>query len=116
MLPEPKIAPGPLARYQKGKLLLRGLNGAVPGADYPGMQDSSYKSEKWHSPELKCRNCKQHGLRRERKNGFFQMYFFPRLGYFPWECVFCRRISLYRRRFPAAMAEPVETSDSQLSY
>jgi hypothetical protein len=46
-----------------------------------------------------CRHCgKRNGLRRENRAGFFQLHIFPSLGLYPWECIFCRKVRLYRGR------------------
>ena len=35
-------------------------------------------------------------MRRVNRKGFFQYRVLSRLGYFPWECVFCREPQFFR--------------------
>jgi hypothetical protein len=45
-----------------------------------------------------CKNCgAQDALRRQHRRGFFQRRLFPIFGLFPWECVLCRKVKLYRQ-------------------
>jgi hypothetical protein len=44
-----------------------------------------------------CRCCQSaDALRREPRSGFLQKSVFPLLGLYPWECVICRKVRLYR--------------------
>jgi hypothetical protein len=48
-----------------------------------------------------CRKCGSKALRRENRAGFLQMKVFPIFGLYPWECIMCRKVKLYRKHFPA---------------
>ena len=37
-------------------------------------------------------------MRRVKREGFWQVKFWPRFGMFPWECAQCRRTTLFRCR------------------
>jgi hypothetical protein len=46
-----------------------------------------------------CRNCGARDvLRRHHRRGFFQRRIFPIFGLFPWECMLCRKVKLYRQK------------------
>lgn len=48
-----------------------------------------------------CRKCgTANWLRREERRGFLQLKVFPRFGLYPWECMECRGVRLYRKQFP----------------
>jgi hypothetical protein len=49
-----------------------------------------------------CRKCGCDALRREPRNGFLQMKVYPMFGLYPWECMMCRNVLLYRKQFPAS--------------
>jgi hypothetical protein len=38
-----------------------------------------------------CSHCESHEFRRLNRMGFFEKNVLARFGYFPWECVLCRR-------------------------
>ena len=42
-----------------------------------------------------CKICKRNVTRRVNRQGFLQRVIFYKLGYAPWECVFCRKPFLY---------------------
>ena len=42
-----------------------------------------------------CFHCKSPVMRRLNRVGFFQRVFLPWFGFYPWECVMCRRRSFY---------------------
>jgi hypothetical protein len=44
-----------------------------------------------------CRECGATTLRREDRRGFLQLKIFPLFGLYPWECVMCRKVRIYRR-------------------
>ena len=37
-------------------------------------------------------------MRRNLRQGFLQKNFFPVFGLYPWECVLCRKVHLFRYR------------------
>ena len=49
----------------------------------------------------KCPGCKHIELRRYRRKGLLQEKILSRLGFYPWECVQCRRVFLFQQRSPA---------------
>jgi hypothetical protein len=46
--------------------------------------------------EKNCHHCGAAVLRRVNRNGYLQNIVFPYFGYFPWECVMCRRLRFIR--------------------
>jgi hypothetical protein len=40
----------------------------------------------------RCFWCSSTGLRRMRRSGFLRRVILPLFGYYPWECMSCRRI------------------------
>lgn len=58
---------------------------------------------------LICPKCQYNGMRRVRRQGWLERELLPRLGFYPWECIDCRQISMIKmRKAPAALvqAEP----------
>jgi DNA-directed RNA polymerase subunit RPC12/RpoP len=51
----------------------------------PGVQRKPWKGK----TEMRCAKC-GHGLKRLPRIGFLQKKVYPRFGYYPWECPFCR--------------------------
>lgn len=47
---------------------------------------------------MKCRKCGGSHLSRLRRKGFWQRRIASLFGFYPWECGYCRAISLYRKR------------------
>jgi hypothetical protein len=45
-----------------------------------------------------CRNCGADALRRERRRGLLQSHILPRFGLYPWECMYCGRVRLYKNK------------------
>jgi len=39
------------------------------------------------------------GMSRQQRYGFLQTKILPLLGLYPWECLHCRRLSYFRRRY-----------------
>jgi hypothetical protein len=53
-----------------------------------------------------CRKCgAPDALRRENREGFLQFKVFPLFGLYPWECVMCRKVAMYRKHFPDRTSE-----------
>jgi len=50
------------------------------------------------SRSIVCSDCGRPQMRRLPRSGFLQHWFWPRLGYFPWECPICRKMKLIRYR------------------
>ena len=48
--------------------------------------------------EIECAHCHRTGLRRIERVGFLQTRIYPRFGLYPWECPFCRKITLLKVR------------------
>lgn len=48
--------------------------------------------------DLVCKNCEYPQMRRVRRQGWWEREFFPRLGFYPWECIDCRQITMHRLR------------------
>lgn len=46
--------------------------------------------------EKLCFKCKSTKFRRVNRMGFLQTTLLPYFGYFPWECVMCRRKTYFR--------------------
>jgi len=48
--------------------------------------------------DMVCPKCGSVHMRRLPRQGFLQKHFYPRLGYFPWECPICRKIMMLKHR------------------
>ncbi len=46
--------------------------------------------------EKLCFRCKTKAFRRINREGFLQTVIFPYFGYYPWECIMCRRRFFFR--------------------
>ncbi len=46
--------------------------------------------------EKVCFRCKARAFRRVNREGFVRSVVLPYFGYFPWECVQCRRRAFFR--------------------
>lgn len=49
---------------------------------------------------MKCSKCGGSHLSRRRRIGFWQNRIAPLLGFYPWECGYCRAVGLYHNRGP----------------
>jgi hypothetical protein len=38
-------------------------------------------------------------LRRNPRKGFLQLYVFPIFGYYPWECLYCRKVRMLKLQY-----------------
>ena len=47
---------------------------------------------------LTCPDCGRPQMRRLPRYGFLQDWFWPRLGFYPWECPICRKMRMVRFR------------------
>jgi ssDNA-binding Zn-finger/Zn-ribbon topoisomerase 1 len=47
---------------------------------------------------LVCPDCGRPQMRRLPRHGFLQQVFWPRLGFYPWECPICRKLRMVRFR------------------
>jgi hypothetical protein len=47
--------------------------------------------------EKVCFWCGSTRFRRVNRSGFFQRYFLGALGYYPWECILCRKKTWVRK-------------------
>ncbi len=45
-----------------------------------------------------CPTCGNRDLHRRARTGFLQNFIFPVLGYYPWECLSCRKTRMLRMR------------------
>jgi hypothetical protein len=45
-----------------------------------------------------CKLCGRFETRRVSRHGFFQQVVLSKLGFSPWECVFCREVFFRRQR------------------
>jgi hypothetical protein len=43
-----------------------------------------------------CFWCRSKGFRRVNRTGFLRRHLLPLFGFFPWECMTCRRKSYFR--------------------
>ena len=43
-----------------------------------------------------CSHCKNTAFRRLKRKGFLQTKVLNKLGFFPWECIMCRRLIFFR--------------------
>ena len=67
-----------------------------------------------------CIGCRGRQFRRVNRNGFLQHRVLTKLGYFPWECILCRRRIFFRddgRRAlqPAASHSPAAVPSREAS-
>ncbi len=46
----------------------------------------------------RCPNCANVEMARVERRGFLQEHVYPRLGFYPWECPFCREVFLLKSR------------------
>jgi hypothetical protein len=46
--------------------------------------------------EKTCIWCRSNGLRRVHRDGFLRRHVLPLFGFYPWECMSCRRKMLFR--------------------
>ena len=46
--------------------------------------------------EKVCNRCKGTSFRRVNREGFLQREIYAYFGYYPWECVMCRRKAYFR--------------------
>jgi hypothetical protein len=67
---------------------------AGPGSKAKKYTSSSHKV----SSKLACPRCHANSLRRIHRNGFWQRLIASRFGYYPWECMICRAVNLFRDR------------------
>ena len=50
--------------------------------------------------QVKCPKCQALQARRTEQKGFFQKLILQKLGYFPWQCRFCKSEFVLRNRGP----------------
>ena len=64
-----------------------------------------------------CPNCRAQQTRRVKQQGFFQKMILRRVGYYPWECRFCKSRFLLKDRglAPAAGRRSPEGTHSPVS-
>jgi hypothetical protein len=61
---------------------------------------------------MKCPYCTG-SLTRLPRHGFLQRKVYPLLGYFPWECVLCRRVTMLKKEHQRrSQRSPKQTSDT----
>ena len=69
-----------------------------------------YERTKKNVTDKTCSTCQSRQFRRINRNGFMQHRVLTRLGYFPWECILCRRRMFFRdegrRTLPLAPNRP----------
>lgn len=70
------------------------LNRAWGGA---GQRLHMLQVEVVHAP-VNCPQCGERALYRRERRGFLQRRVFPRLGFYPWHCISCRKSTLLRLR------------------
>ena len=46
---------------------------------------------------MHCMKC-GHTMQRLPRKGFLQLNVYPRFGYYPWECPFCREPMMVKKR------------------
>ena len=63
------------------------MSGALPKTVNGGVNEVSKKI---------CLKCGSTGFRRVNRVGLLQNYVLPYFGYYPWECVMCRRKRYFR--------------------
>lgn len=77
------------------------------------MKANSYKPGSERTLEgVTCPKCGSDHLRRVKREGFWQVSFLPKFGYFPWECAHCRITVMLRHRGERKRRQPVEARDS----
>jgi hypothetical protein len=67
---------------------------AGPGSKAKKYTSSSHKV----SSKLACSRCHAISLRRVHRKGLWQRLVASRFGYYPWECMICRAVNLFRDR------------------
>lgn len=58
-----------------------------------------------------CPKCRHEQLARIARNGFLRKSLFPIFGFYPWECGFCRRQFILRRRGVRRIKYPSRTAN-----
>ena len=53
-----------------------------------------------------CTSCKDYSMRRTERKGFWTRSVMSHFGFFPWECAFCRKVTLLRQRQAMAAMQP----------
>jgi hypothetical protein len=48
--------------------------------------------------DLVCKNCQFPQMRRVRRQGWLEREFYPHFGFYPWECIDCRQITMHKMR------------------
>ncbi len=61
-----------------------------------GLAPEIYNKSK--SQRLRCPKCGSVSMARAARHGFWQQSFFPKFGFYPWECSSCRIVKLLRNR------------------
>ena len=61
-----------------------------------------------------CTHCNDYSMRRTERKGFWMRSVLSHFGLFPWECAFCRRVTMLRQR--AAMAAMQPTNVQHLAW
>lgn len=49
-------------------------------------------------PQTACPKCEALQARRVKQDGFFQKFILQRLGFYPWECRFCKATFVLKNR------------------
>ena len=49
-------------------------------------------------PRPSCPKCGEKECSRRKREGFLQIFIYPRLGWFPWQCGSCRNVFIVPER------------------
>jgi hypothetical protein len=49
-------------------------------------------------PRPACPKCKARECSRKKRQGLFERFILPRLGWYPWQCSSCRKVFLVKER------------------
>ncbi len=72
------------------------INDGVAATD-KAKSRKSYSNSKVSS-RISCPSCKTKSLRRVSRKGFWQKHILTLFGYYPWECITCRKVYRFRER------------------
>jgi hypothetical protein len=62
------------------------------------LTDTLASTQRGDQPARICPHCGDEQMRRLARRGFLQTRIYPLLGLYPWECVACRTIKMFRKR------------------
>jgi hypothetical protein len=62
---------------------------------------------------MKCRNCRESALHRQRRQGVLEKYIYPFFGFYPWRCNACTQPGMYWS--PGKTSSKLKQSNSRVN-